>query len=106
MNNIKKQLGKRIKYYREIRGLTQEALAEKLDFNCRSLSFIECGTNFITASTLDKLCSLLNVTPKQLFDFEYLPEHPANIKQEINSLIDKNPDKILDIYNILKGFLN
>lgn len=48
MSEIKKKLGKKIKYYREQKGLTQEELAEKLDFNCRSLSFIECGTNFVT----------------------------------------------------------
>ncbi|MFQ8626019.1 MAG: helix-turn-helix domain-containing protein [Candidatus Gastranaerophilaceae bacterium] len=66
MNEIKKKLGKKIKYYRELKGLTQEELAEKLDFNCRSLSFIECGTNFVTADTLEKLCNELSVTPKQL----------------------------------------
>ena len=64
MSEIKNKLGKKIKYYRELRGLTQEELSEKIDFNCRSLSFIECGTNFVTADTLDRLCKVLNVTPK------------------------------------------
>ena len=86
--------------------MTQEELAEKIDINCRSLSFIECGTNFVTAETLDKLCTILQVTPKQLFDFEYYPICPENIKNEVNKLIKNNPDKINDIYNILKGFLN
>lgn len=106
MSEIKKKLGKKIKYFRELKGLTQEELAEKLDFNCRSLSFIECGTNFVTADTLDKLCKTLEVTPKQLFDFEYNYKEPEDIKQEINSLIENNSDKITDIYKILRGFLS
>ncbi len=106
MSEIKKKLGRKIKYFRELKGLTQEELAEKLDFNCRSLSFIECGTNFVTADTLDKLCKTLEVTPKQLFDFEYNLKEPEDIKQEINSLIENNSDKITDIYKILRGFLS
>lgn len=106
MNEIKKQFGKKIKYYREKSGLTQEELAEKLDYNCRSLSFIECGTNFVTADTLEKLCNALQVTPKQLFDFEYYPQKPENVRSEVDRLIKNNPDKIFDIYNILRGFLN
>lgn len=106
MSEIKKNLGKRIKYYREQKGLTQEKLAEMLDFNCRSLSFIECGTNFVTAETLEKLCKFLEVTPKQLFDFEYNPQKPQDIKKEILMLIDKNNDKLTDVYKIMKGFLD
>lgn len=106
MSEIKKKLGKRIKHFRELQGLTQEQLAEKLDINCRSLSFIECGTNFVTAETLEKICDILKVTPKQLFDFEYYTENPENTKQEINRLIENNSEKISDVYNILKGFLS
>ena len=47
MNNIKKLLGKRIKIHREKAKLTQEQLAEKIGINSRSLSLIECGSNFI-----------------------------------------------------------
>jgi len=106
MSELKKKLGKKIKYYREQRGLTQEKLAEMIDLNCRSLSFIECGTNFVTADTLEKLCVFLHVTPKQLFDFDYFPQNPANVEQELHKLIRNNTDKLPDIYKILNGFLN
>ena len=105
MNEIKKQLGKKIKYYRELRGMTQEVLAEKLDMNCRSLSFLECGTNFVTAESLDRICRALGVTPKQLFSFEYYPVNPENVREDILNLIDTNSEKINDVYNILRGFL-
>lgn len=106
MNEIKKNLGKKIKYFREQKGLTQEKLAEMLDFNCRSLSFIECGTNFVTADTLEKLCKFLEVTPKQLFDFEYNHQKPQDMKKEILVLLEQNNDKLTDVYKIIKGFLD
>lgn len=106
MGDIKKLLGKKIKFYREIKGFTQEQLAEKSDLNTRSLSFIECGTNFVTASTLEKLCKVLDVTPKQLFDFNFSNKSDKDLKLEINNLIKNNPEKINDVYKILKGFLD
>ena len=86
MSYIKKYLGKNIKYYRNLRGLTQEELAESIDMTARSLSFIECGTNFITANTLEKICDVLNVTPKQLFNFSCNPNSKNDLKKEIDSL--------------------
>ncbi len=106
MEEIKKKFGKNVKYYRELNGLTQEELSEKIDLNCRSLSFIECGTNFVTAKTLALLCKYLNTTPKQLFDFEYYPDDNVNLNEEIKKLINNNTNKLNDIYKILKGFLN
>ena len=70
MTNIKKLLGKKIKFYREKADLTQEQLAEKISINSRSLSLIERGNNFITAETLSSIAEALNVTPKKLFDFD------------------------------------
>ncbi len=94
-DEIKKQFGKRVKYFREQRGLTQEALAEILDVNINSMSYIERGINFIKSDTLDKLCHALNITPKQLFDFNYCPLSNTDLpvlikcltKIRINSMI-------------------
>ena len=105
-DEIKKQFGKRVKYFREQRGLTQEALAEILDVNINSMSYIERGINFIKSDTLDKLCHALNITPKQLFDFNYCPLSNTDLKAGINKMLDENPDKLNDIYKILNGFLS
>ena len=106
MDDIKKLLGQKIKYYRDLRGITQEKLAEKISINTRSLSFIECGVNFVTAATLEKLCKVLEVTPKQLFDFNFSDKFAKDIKQEVQNLIKANPEKLNDVYKILKGFLD
>ncbi len=104
MSEIKIKFGKRLKYLREQKGYTQEQLAEILDMNCRSLSFIECGTNFVTAQTLDKLCHALNVTPKQFFDFDYNEKTPEEIVEVFASIVREDREKAHHIYKIVKSF--
>lgn len=66
--NIKEIFGKNLKYYRFQKGLSQERLAEMLDSTVTYISNIETGRNGVTFSTLEELCRLLDVKPKQLFD--------------------------------------
>lgn len=105
MINIKKLLGKRIKFYREKKKMTQEQLAENIGINSRSLSLIECGTNFVTAQTLENIASALEISPKKLFDFEEEDEN-KKIKDRLLKLINENEDKISTIYRIIKGYLD
>jgi len=105
-DEVKKQFGRKVKYYRELRGLTQEALAEKIDVNINSMSYIERGINFIKSDTLAKICTALAITPKQLFDFEFNPLPAKDLKQMLYELIDTNEDKLNDMYKILSGFLS
>lgn len=106
MSEIKKLFGKNVRYYREKMGFTQEQLAERLDINCRSLSFIECGTNFVSAETLENLCKTLNVTPKCLFDFKFNIKPENDTAHALNTLIKDNKDRAEEIYKLLDTFLN
>jgi len=106
MNDIKKKLGKRIKYYREMRELTQEQLAEKIGINSKSLSTIECGQNFVTAQTLENISNALEISIKKLFDFEDDFVENKQIKEKLFELINKNEEKITTIYKIIKGYLD
>ena len=72
--DIKKLLGKRIKELRQRKNLTQEQLAEMIDVGERNLSKIECGNNFVTAETLSKIITALEVEPTELFNFKHLDE--------------------------------
>ena len=69
MDIIKKQFGERLKIIRNLKGLTQEILAEKIGINWRQLARIEAGESFIKSDTLYKICQILNITPSILFDF-------------------------------------
>lgn len=105
MNNIKKLFGKQLKYLREEHNITQEKLAELLGISTRGLSAIECGKNFVTAQTIEKICLALEITPKALFDFNFELESTQDTKEKINILVNKNEQKLQEIYKILKALL-
>ena len=70
------------------------------------MSYIERGINFIKSDTLDKLCRVLDVTPKQLFDFNYNTQPDVNIKEALITLLNQNEEKLNDVYKIVNGFLS
>jgi len=98
--NIKSKLGNRIREFRQSRGLTQEELAEQLNISAKSLSQVELGNNFVSADTLDNICNSLEVTPKQLFSFEFEIEQTDKVK-EIVSRLNKNKKLMNTIYKIV-----
>lgn len=65
-----KKLGARIVYYRKIRGLTQEKLAEEVGISPQYLSRIENGNypKSVSLSTLMRITSKLNITMSQLME--------------------------------------
>lgn len=67
---IQKQLGSRIRELRKTQGFSQEAFAEKIGIATNTLSSIERGNAFMTASTLEKIIHILNIQPQDLFNFQ------------------------------------
>ena len=74
MANFKTGLGSNIKLLRKLRNITQEELAEIIGIHSRQLSKIETGDHFPSCKTLEKICIALDVSPKEIFDFEFLVE--------------------------------
>lgn len=102
---LKKNIGKRIKEIRKKRGLSQERLSELVDIEQNTLSYIETGNNFCSAETLDKIIKALDIEPQELFDFGHYKNN-AELIDEINNLLNKNPEKIPEFYRILKAIIN
>ncbi len=103
--NIKNILGKRIKELRKSKGLSQEKLAEMIDLSQNSLSNIECGINFLTSETLEKLLCAFGVSLTEFFQIEHLKEKKILIS-DIVELLKKHPEKIPEIYKIVKILVN
>ncbi len=68
-NTIYKSIGKRIKFLREKRGLTQEKLAEQTGLSLDFIGKIEVNINEPGLKSLIKIANALNVHIKDLFDF-------------------------------------
>lgn len=101
---LKENLGKKIKEYRQLQGISQEELAEKLDISQQTLSKIECGKNFLTSETLERISSVLGVNAYELFMFEEYNTQ-ADMLVEIEkyiSIIRSNPQKLAFVKNMVK----
>ena len=70
MDIIKKGFGSRLKIVRKLKNYTQEKLAEDIGINLRQLARIEAGESFVTSETLVRICSVLEISPYVLFDFD------------------------------------
>ncbi|MBQ8312119.1 MAG: helix-turn-helix transcriptional regulator [Clostridia bacterium] len=63
------QFGLNVVYYRKKKRLTQMKLAEMADIDRSHISAIELGNVGVSFDVIFKLCEVLEITPKQLFDF-------------------------------------
>ena len=63
------KFGLNVVYYRKRKKLTPLQLAELVDIDRSHISAIELGNVGVSFDVLFKLCDVLEITPKQLFDF-------------------------------------
>ena len=61
-------LGKNIKYYRKLKRLTQEQLAEQLDLSLGFISQVERGVTKMSLDTLIDLCDSLDCSAGDILD--------------------------------------
>lgn len=74
MDIDKKLIGKRIRHRREVAGLSQEQLAEKLELSTNHISSMECGKSLLTTRRLLALCDILGGNPNYYLLGEIEPE--------------------------------
>ena len=90
MDELLADLGQRIRNARELRGLTQEKLAERVGINNSFLSQIERGLKAPSLKTLHALATDLGVGVGQLFgDEETITS--ALVEQEVAALLAAAP---------------
>ena len=63
------KFGLNVYYYRKRQRLTQLQLAELAEIDRSHISAIELGNVGVSMDVIFKLCEVLQVTPKELFDF-------------------------------------
>lgn len=66
------KLGLKISYYRKLRNLTQEKLAEKLEKDTSFIGQVEAPNicRAISLDTLFDIATVLNISPYKFLDFE------------------------------------
>jgi len=73
--SVKYEIGNRIRYFRELRGLNQKELAGRIGVSNSRISNWEQGINRPDADTLVLLCQALEVSADELLDM-----NAANMK--------------------------
>lgn len=105
--NIKKSFGNKIKYYRNLKGLTQGQLASKIGKTEETISNIERGLNSTKLEVIRDISKALSIDIIQLFDFteNYTIKDRkkfALIKEVLAILHKKDPQFINGLLQILK----
>ena len=67
--SLYEKFGLNVVYYRKRKRLTQLQLAELVDIDRSHISAIELGRVGVSFDVIFKMCEVLEITPKQLFDF-------------------------------------
>ena len=62
-------LGLNIAYYRKIRNMSQNQLAEKINISRTHMSRIETAECAVSLDVIFEICRILEIEAKQLFDF-------------------------------------
>lgn len=67
--NLYEKFGLNVVFYRKKKRLTQLQLAELVDIDRSHISAIELGNVGVSMDVIFKMCEVLEITPKELFDF-------------------------------------
>lgn len=67
--NLYEKFGLNVVFYRKRRKMTQLQLAELVGIDRSHISAIELGNVGVSFDVIFKLCEVLGVSPKELFDF-------------------------------------
>ncbi len=103
-------VGARIRYFRHLRGLSQEQLALQAGLNPAFLGHLERGLKSPTITTLDKLIRALDITFEELFAEE---AHDPDLAKEtarkrldllVRDLSAGQLDKLSDIIQAVLRF--
>ena len=102
-------VGMRIRYFRHLRGLSQEQLALQAGLNTAFLGHLERGLKSPTITTLEKLVTALNITFAELFSEESSAsglEHEAAMERLTLLVRDLSAGQIDKLSDIIQSVLD
>ena len=103
-SNILQVIGSNIKHARLLRGLTQEALGERLNTSTNFISLVERGAFVVSISNLVDICNILEVNPTFLFEDLIAPTTANNNLINSISLLSGEDKAIVD--NLVNYIIN
>jgi len=102
----KKYIGKKIKEYRMLRGMTQAELAEKANIGSKQVSRIEVAEFYPSLSTFLKIVEILNIDMNEFIQDICPDENRNSIKNKLLNVIFNATEDELNFYDRLITFAN
>jgi transcriptional regulator with XRE-family HTH domain len=97
-------LGRRIKELRKSQGLSQEALAEKMEVHPKYLGSVERGEQNPTLEFLVKLAHALRVELVALFNYPWQKLSVGELKRKLHAMIDKaDLERLREVLALMKA---
>lgn len=95
------EIGKRISTLRKSKGITQEALAEKMDVSIQMISNLEQGKKAIRPENLIKLCNILEISTDYILKGQMCSD--TTLGEKFNSLSQEDKTIITSLIERLSN---
>ena len=106
MENAKILMGRRIRYLRNLQGMTQEQLGTIANLSYKYLGSIERGEKNPSIDNLEKIAEALKVELHELFLFEHETDDIKELKKKIDEMLKGMGKKEYGtIYRLIKAIL-
>jgi transcriptional regulator with XRE-family HTH domain len=96
MDDCRKLLSRNMKKYRQILGISQMALAEKIGCSTTLIGNIEINKRFPSAQNINRIAKALEVKVSELFEEEPESMKVMATKKELKTRFEKLMDKAID----------
>lgn len=101
-------IGSRIRYFRKLKGWSQETLALQADMNPAFLGHLERGLKSPTVKTLEKIAAALDISMAELFsEPQPISDEKEALLTELRDLLQGlSPESLRKITVILQNILS
>ncbi len=97
----------RIKYYRQMRSISQEEVALRANITPAYFGQVERGLKCPTVDTLYRIAMALEVSPAQFFSSDTSLDLDSDYSQRIQYILSRVPtDKVADFFKLLEGLVD
>ena len=100
------QIGSKIRNYRELKGLSQEELADILDVSWRFVNYLEHGERKVNVGVLVALANALSITPNDLLADYLTTSEETQISDIFSSCNSTEKAILMDMLKHMKSLLS
>lgn len=107
MNNITKEVGRRIRYYRKRKNLSQEKLAELCNLHPTYIGQVERGEKNASLESICRISEGLGVSLERLFEHLSREEEREDIPwRAYNMMLELDEQEQKELWDIIERILN